>query len=146
MKTYYQILGVSKTASKDELKKAFRKLARQYHPDVNPGNKEAEEKFKQVNEAYNTLSDDSLKAAYDAKLEGNTYSSAGAAGSANTGRAAQTGPQSRPFNFENVEKNFESFFGFNPHTKEPTLKKEKGSNPMDTTDAFERFFQVKKKK
>lgn len=62
---YYEILGVSKTADKDSIKKAYRKLAMQYHPDRNQGDKEAEEKFKQVNEAYEVLSDDEKRARYD---------------------------------------------------------------------------------
>lgn len=55
---YYEVLGVSKTANVDEIKKAYRKLAMQYHPDRNPGNKEAEEKFKEATEAYEILSDE----------------------------------------------------------------------------------------
>lgn len=62
---YYEILGVAKTASAEELKKAFRKQAMQYHPDRNPGDKEAEHKFKEVNEAYDVLRDDQKRAAYD---------------------------------------------------------------------------------
>ena len=62
---YYEVLGVSKTASADEIKKAYKKLALQYHPDRNPDNKEAEEKFKEVAEAYSILSDADKKARYD---------------------------------------------------------------------------------
>ncbi|CDN12145.1 MAG: DnaJ domain-containing protein [Richelia sp.] len=64
-KDYYSILGVSKTASPEEIKKAFRKLARQYHPDVNPGNKQAEARFKEVSEAYEVLSDVDKRKKYD---------------------------------------------------------------------------------
>ncbi|MCC8068550.1 MAG: molecular chaperone DnaJ [Ruminococcus sp.] len=62
---YYEVLGVPKTASEDEIKKAYRKLARQYHPDLHPDDKDCAEKFKEVNEAYEVLSDSSKKARYD---------------------------------------------------------------------------------
>ncbi len=64
-KDYYNILGVSKGATPEEIKKAFRKMAVKYHPDKNPGNKEAEEKFKQMNEAYDVLGDAGKKKKYD---------------------------------------------------------------------------------
>ncbi len=64
-KDYYEILEVSKTASGDEIKKSFRRLAMQYHPDRNPGNKEAEARFKEINEAYEVLKDEQKRAAYD---------------------------------------------------------------------------------
>ena len=62
---YYEVLGVDKNASEDEIKRAYKKMARKYHPDLNPDNKEAEEKFKEVNEAYEVLSDSDKKARYD---------------------------------------------------------------------------------
>ena len=65
---YYEVLGVDRNATKDDLKKAYRKLAMQYHPDRNPDNKEAEEKFKEAAEAYEILSDDDKKARYDRSI------------------------------------------------------------------------------
>ena len=62
---YYEVLGVDKGADENTIKKAYRKLARQYHPDVNPGDKEAEAKFKEINDAYETLSDATKRAQYD---------------------------------------------------------------------------------
>ena len=62
---YYEVLGIDKSASADDIKKAYRKLAKKYHPDLNPDDKEAEVHFKEVNEAYEVLSDDQKKARYD---------------------------------------------------------------------------------
>src|SRR3990170_2914697 len=62
---YYKILGVDKKASAEDIKKAYRKLALKYHPDKNPGNKEAEEKFKKLSEAYAVLSDTKKRKEYD---------------------------------------------------------------------------------
>src|SRR3954467_8827516 len=62
---YYEVLGASKSASEDEIRKAHRKLARQYHPDRNPGDKKAEAQFKEVQEAYDVLSDATKRTQYD---------------------------------------------------------------------------------
>lgn len=81
---YYEVLGVSRSAGDDELKKAYRKLAKQYHPDLNPGNKEAEAKFKEANEAYAVLSDQEKRKVYDqfghAGLDGQGFGGPGGAG------------------------------------------------------------------
>jgi len=83
---YYEVLGISKDATKDDIKKAYRTLARKYHPDVNQGSKEAEEKFKEVKEAYEVLSDENLRARYDqfghegVKSEGFDFGGAGGFG------------------------------------------------------------------
>jgi curved DNA-binding protein len=64
-KDYYEILGLTKTAKEDKIKKTFRKLALKYHPDRNPGNKAAEERFKEISEAYEVLSDPEKRQKYD---------------------------------------------------------------------------------
>lgn len=81
---YYEVLGVSKTATDEEIKKAYRKLALKYHPDYNPGDKSAEEKFKEINEAHEVLSDPEKRKRYDqfgfAGVDPNYAASQGGAG------------------------------------------------------------------
>lgn len=90
-KDYYKILGVEKGASTEDIKKAYRKLAKQYHPDKNPGNKKAEEKFKEANEANDVLSDPDKRRRYDQFGENWEYMKEGGPG----GQAAGGGPSSR---------------------------------------------------
>lgn len=141
MKNYYEVLEVNRNASAEEIKKSYRKLARKYHPDINPGNPEAEALFKKINEAYSTLSDNTAKEVYDAKLGGTqtTYSKSST-------ESHSGGPDTpQDFNFADFEKRFESFFKFNPRTKEMSaaIKKGDSKSSVNTTDFFEKYFKVK---
>lgn len=101
-KDFYEVLGVSKTASSDEIKSAYRKLAKKYHPDLNKDNPDASAKFKEVNEAYEVLSDETKRSNYDqfGSADGNPYADAGA------GFGGAGG-----FGFEDIFSNLFSGFG-----------------------------------
>src|SRR5437660_4519451 len=86
---YYQLLGVAETASTDEIKKAFRRLAKQYHPDRNPNNPQASERFKEINEAHDVLSDPEKRKKYDTLRRYGAFAGAGSAGP--RGRRETTG-------------------------------------------------------
>lgn len=105
---YYEILGVSKNASLDEIKKAYRKLALQYHPDRNKGNKEAEEKFKEATEAYEVLRDDQKRKIYD--QFGHAGLSGSGAGSSGFGQGAYS-DFSDIFQGSGIEDIFDNIFG-----------------------------------
>src|ERR1700760_4573609 len=116
-KNYYEILGVKKSASADEIRKAFRKLARKHHPDVNPGDKAAEEKFKAISEANDILSDDKKRKIYDQlgfysdNIDPASAEAAArggyAGGGFGGGQRASRGGQEVPFDFGGFD-----FFGF----------------------------------
>jgi len=121
-KDYYQILGVKRDASQKEIKSAFRKLARQYHPDVNTGNKDAEEKFKAINEANEVLSDPEKRKKYDAfGADWERYQQAGgqpggfdysryASQAGGNGQARQATPEDFADLFGEGGQNFSDFF------------------------------------
>ncbi len=121
---YYEVLGVSKNASDDEIKKAYRKLAIKYHPDKNPGDKEAEAKFKEISEAHEVLSDKQKRARYD------QFGHAGVGGNAGFGGAAGN-PFGGGFNYNGQTFNFDfgqggglddilgSLFGFGGGARRP---------------------------
>ena len=157
---HYETLGVSRDASAQEIKKAYKKLARKWHPDLNKDNlKVAEEKMREINVAYDTLSDEVKRLDYNKRLDAEAAgpsrkTSAGGQQktSRRTGQKKSSAPSSGKVDFDNIHSSFESFFGFNPHTREVTnedklntfANQKRKKNPLDTTDFFEKFMGFKK--
>jgi molecular chaperone DnaJ len=110
MKDYYQILGVPETAGEAEIKKAYRALAKKYHPDANPGNKAAENRFKEISEAHEVLANKQKKAQYDQMRRYGPGAFGGFGGRARPGAGAPGGAQG--FDFDDLSSIFGEFGGF----------------------------------
>lgn len=140
-KNPYVILGVSQTAQEKEIRTAFRALAKKYHPDVNPGNTEAEQKFREINEAYEILSDEQKRKKLDEELRGAAYSSKSkfennGNGQYKTGYTKKAQQSYGNVNFAKFDGMFEEFMG------EPFKKKSnasKGNTQMDFSNVSNQF-------
>ncbi len=142
---YYQILGLQRDVSQEEIKKAYRRIAKQYHPDSNPGNREAEKKFKEASEAYEVLGNEEKRKNYDHKLTAEWNKPKP------TKTAENKTTVKQPFPFFSTEESFEHFFGFCPlDNKTDSGKNRKTSNtktnPLDTTEMFERYMGIRNPK
>ena len=141
---YYKALGVPPSATQTEIKKAYRKLAKKYHPDANPGNEKAEQMFKAIAKAYDVLGDESKKAEYDKGRSG--FSSGqepfGSRGSQTSGSQAKRYGSSTMSadDFFKTNSTFESFFGFDPKSSSGTMNTDENVKPVKTADAFKAIF------
>ena len=127
---YYEVLGVGRNATPEEIKKAYKKLAKKYHPDLNPDSKTAEEKFKEVSEAYSVLSDDNQRARYD------QFGHEGLNGQGMGGFGGFGGFGGQGFDMGDI---FSSFFGggFGGQTRDPSAPQRGGDLRLDLTVSFE---------
>ncbi|MNI26081.1 Chaperone protein DnaJ [compost metagenome] len=152
MADYYEQLGVSRQATESEIKQAYRKLAKRYHPDVNHGNDQAESRFIEIVEAYETLSDAKLRAAYDERMASGNRASQTHNGSKGTGQGfsqhSAAGMGTDRYDPARMKEQFEQFF--NMSSKGQTDSKSgkeaaDGRNPLDTSAIFDHFFGFRKK-
>lgn len=150
MKDYYKILDISMNATDAEIKKAFRTLAKKYHPDRNPDNKDALSKFQEVNEAYEVLSKEDSRKKYDNQRVNFKYKTNKETDGKNNKNSKVKNDnekyQDKGESIENLNKYFERFFGFDANSKDVNKDKlKKEQNPIDTSKMFESFFNIKRK-
>ena len=135
---YYKVLGVSEQAGDEQIKQAYRKLAKKYHPDLNPNDPKAEEEFKKVVEAYETLGDADKRKVYDSKRK------KPGAGRSSENTASTRTPDK---NMADFTKDMEKYFGFSftggQSGRQKTGADGKNRNPLDVTEMFEAFMRVK---
>lgn len=124
MKDYYAVLGVEHEASSEQIKKAYRQLAKKFHPDVNGGDVQAEARFKQVHEAYSTLGNSELRAAYDQQLLTGRNTGQAKGSAFNTARSSKGNAKSGSANAEKVwsdpsrmQEQFEQFLAITPKAR-----------------------------
>lgn len=135
---YYRVLGVSEKAGEEQIKQAYRKLAKKYHPDLNPNNPEAEEKFKNVVKAYEILGDAGKRKEYDIKRK-----------KTGAGRSVENTPSVKTpdKNMTDFTKDMEKYFGFSFDGGTTERQKQgadrKKRNPLDVTEMFEAFMKIK---
>ena len=142
MKDYYKVLQVERTATQQEIKKSFRKLAKKFHPDVNKNNPKAEEVFKEINEAYSILSDETKKEEYDNRLFGKEEQT-------QRGFHQTTNFEDRPSRRKRTQYTapdfqnsiFENFFGFDPKGNNVNINfNNENVRPMKTSEAYKHIF------
>ncbi|SFT34630.1 DnaJ domain-containing protein [Selenomonas sp. GACV-9] len=142
MKDYYQILGLSPTATKKEIKKAFRQLARKYHPDLHPGDKAAAEQFKLINEACQVLSDENKRARYDLdrKQQGQRQQTRQTASHTGNAQRQGAGPGKTDFSQAFSRSAFEEAFFAGIKKPQADGKAAGKKDPLDTSALFKGFF------
>lgn len=140
MQDFYKILQVRRDASMQEIKKAFRTLAKKYHPDKNPNNPKAAEIFKTLNDAYMLLSDVQKRKAYDQKLI--EFERQGSSDIFQNEKQPVRNNENAhsAFNFFQTNHTFEDFFGFDMEKGQRKDKPKSSVQPMKNKDVFEKFF------
>ena len=156
MNDWYKILGTARDADEAQIKAAYRKLAKKYHPDAHPGDKECEARFREITEAYTILSDPAKRKKYDEEFSsqaGQQKTDGGKSGGmgreTRQGTKASSGNDGAKVDFENISRNFEQFFGFTPQPQavvnpEKLKSRANAGNPLDTTNLFEAFMGIKR--
>ncbi len=144
---YYKILNIPQQADESQIKQAYRKLAKRYHPDLNPDNPEAEAKFKDIVEAYEILGDPAKRKKYDANM---IQSSATMGPDHGTQKAAHKTGAAPGVDFGNIARDMERYFGFSfqagRQSGQPAPENSAGKNrknPLDVTEMFEAFMKIK---
>lgn len=145
MKDYYGVLGVKAEDNIETIKQAYRKLAKKYHPDLHPGDKAAEDHFKEIGEAWGTLGDTGKRSKYDQTLQ-TTVKGAWRATSGKEESAQSSSAVHSQVSYENIMSSFDSFFSEDNLSK--AAKEQRGAkpakNPFDTNAMFEKFMGFKK--